>query len=251
MGRFIGVLYSVVVYGFFLASFLYAVGFVTGFYVPKTIDSGPTGSLSTAIIVDLALLGIFAVTHSGMARPAFKRWWTRIVPPSAERSTYVLVASLTLSLLCWQWRPIPEIVWQVSQPMWATTIIVIGFAGWLLVLLSTFLLNHFELFGLQQAFSPASAHTPTFKTPSLYRLVRHPIYLGFVIAFWAAPVMTVGHLLFAAATTAYILIGIHLEERDLVELFGNDYRNYRSRVGMLCPAFRKPAGSSTEPAKTA
>lgn len=247
MGRFIIILYSLATYGFFFATFLYAVGFVTGFFVPKTIDTGPTDPLSTTIIIDLALLGVFAVQHSGMARQGFKRWVTRVLPASAERSTYVLLASVALALLCWQWRPLPDVLWQVADPNGAMVVTVIGLLGWLMVLVSTFLINHFELFGLQQAFQSGGApHAATFKTPSLYRLLRHPIYLGFIIAFWAAPTMTVGHLLFAAATTAYILIGIHLEERDLVALFGDDYRNYRSRVGMLCPVFHKSGGSSAK-----
>jgi protein-S-isoprenylcysteine O-methyltransferase Ste14 len=242
MGRIIGFLYGIVAYLVFLVAFLYAAGFVTGLWVPKTIDTGPAGAVGEAFVIDLLLMSLFAVQHSLMARPGFKKWWTQFVPAPVERSTYVLFASLALLLLYWQWRPIPTIVWEITNPQIATAVLALSLAGWFLVLISTFIINHFELFGLQQVvinLSGKTAAEPHFKTPSLYKLVRHPIYLGFIIAFWAAPVMTVGHLLFAAVTTAYIFVGIFLEERDLVVLFGDDYRHYRERVAALIPFWRK------------
>ena len=193
-------------------------------------------------MVNLALMSLFAVQHSVMARKSFKRWWTQFVPHSVERSVYVLLASLALILLFWQWRPMPEIVWQVADPATATALMALSFVGWLLVFTSTFLINHFELFGLHQVAANLAGRSlpePRFRTPVLYKLVRHPIYLGFIVAFWAAPVMTVGHLLFAAVTTAYIFVGIFLEERDLVAQFGEDYKRYRAQVGMLIPFRRK------------
>jgi methanethiol S-methyltransferase len=238
MGRIIGFLFGLVAYLVFLPTFLYAIGFVTGVGVPKTIDDGPVVPVTEALIVNLLLLSLFAVQHSGMARKPFKRWLTQFVPASVERSVYVLLASLALILLLWQWRPIPAVIWQVTNPQVAMTMTALSLAGWLLVLFSTFLINHFELFGLHQvAANLAGRIMPAarFKTPVLYKFVRHPIYLGFIIAFWATPTMTVGHLLFAAVTTAYIFVGILLEERDLVDLFGDDYRRYKDRVSMLLP----------------
>ena len=231
-------LYGLVAYVLFLGTFAYAALFIGGIAVPKTIDSGAAVPLIEAIAVNLLVLGIFAVQHSVMARPQFKRWWTQFVPKSVERSTYVLLASLALVLLFWQWRPIPAVVWQVADPTAAQAVMVLSFVGWLLVLTSTFMINHFELFGLHQVVNNLIGKPMAearFKTPMLYNFVRHPIYLGFIIAFWAAPTMTVGHLLFAAVTTAYIFVGIFLEERDLVDLFGDDYRNYKKRVSMLLP----------------
>jgi protein-S-isoprenylcysteine O-methyltransferase Ste14 len=238
MGRIIAFLYGLVAYLIFFFTFLYAIGFVTGLVVPKTIDTGEATPLVTAVIINLILLSVFAVQHSVMARPEFKRWWLQFVPASIERSTYVLLASLALILVFWQWRPIPTIVWQIDNPAFANAVLGLSLLGWLLVLVSTFLINHFELFGLYQVFNNLSGKAtaePQFKTPYLYKFLRHPIYLGFIIAFWAAPVMTVGHLLFAAVTTAYIFVGIFLEERDLTVLFGDQYRRYREQVGMLIP----------------
>ena len=242
MGRIIGFLFGLVAYVIFLPTFLYAIGFVTGMVVPKTVDSGPVVPLAAALVVNILLMSLFAVQHSAMARKPFKQWWTQFVPVSVERSTYVLLTSLALILLFWQWRPIPTIVWETTNPQIAMAVTALSFAGWLLVLFSTFLINHFELFGLRQVAVNLTGRTmpePRFKTPVLYKVVRHPIYLGFIIAFWAAPVMTVGHLLFAAVTTAYIFVGIFLEERDLIQLFGEEYKRYRTQVGMLVPFRRR------------
>src|SRR3954463_15795218 len=243
MARILAFLYGLVVYVLFLGTFLYAIGFVTGLPVPKTIDGGPVVPVEQAIIIDILLMGLFAVQHSVMARRGFKRWVTRFVSPAIERSTYVLAATLALMALLVHWRPIPMIVWETTDPMAAMALTGLSLVGWLIVLSSTFMINHFELFGLHQvANNLAGRPMPNvrFRTPLLYNLVRHPIYLGFIIAFWAAPTMTVGHLLFAAVTTAYIFVGILLEERDLIDLFGDDYRRYRERVSMLLP-WRKSA----------
>lgn len=237
MTRFLFALYGLLAYLFFFGTFLYAVAFVANIPALKTMDTGASGSLAEAIALDLLLLGLFAVQHSVMARPAFKRWWTRIVPPALERSTYVLFASAALALLFWQWRPLGEPLWRVEGAA-GIALQVVSVMGWGTVLVSTFLINHFELFGLRQSFGLLFGlrdAAPVFRTPGLYRVVRHPIYLGFLVAFWATPVMTAGHLLFALMTTGYILVGIALEERDLVGMFGGEYRDYRRRVGMLFP----------------
>jgi protein-S-isoprenylcysteine O-methyltransferase Ste14 len=243
MSRFAAFLYGLVAYVVFFLTFLYAIGFVEGLVVPKGIDTGPAGPMTEALVIDLLLMSLFAVQHSVMARKPFKQWWTQFVPASVERSTYVLFASLALLLLFWQWRPLPGVVWQISDSQIAAAIASLSFLGWLLVLTSTFMINHFELFGLHQVVNNLAGRTmpePRFKTPLLYNFVRHPIYLGFMIAFWATPVMTLGHLLFAAVTTTYIFVGIFLEERDLVELFGDEYRRYRKTASMLIP-WRKSA----------
>ena len=244
MGRLFGFLYGIVAYIVFFVTFLYAIAFVTGIGVPKTIDNGPTTPLTAALIIDVLLMSVFAIQHSVMARPQFKRWWTQFVPKSVERSTFVLLASLALALLFWQWRPISAVIWQVNNPNAAMALMILEAAGWLIVLLSTFLINHFELFGLHQVANNLAGEpmpTPRFRTPVFYKLVRHPIYLGFLLAFWATPHMSAGHLLFAAATTGYILIGIWFEERDLVAQFGERYRSYRRQVGMLLP---RPGGKA-------
>lgn len=243
MGRLLGFIYGIIAYIVFFAAFLYAIGFVADLIVPKTIDSGAAGRLTEALVIDLLLMSLFAIQHSVMARPQFKQWWTRLVPKSAERSTYVLFSSLTLILLFWEWRPIPALVWQIENMQIATTIIGLSFVGWLIVLTSTFLINHFELFGLYQVTNNLTGRempASRFRTPLYYKFVRHPIYLGFIIAFWAAPTMTIGHLLFAATTTAYIFVGIALEERDLVAVFGDEYLRYKRRVSMIVP-WRKSA----------
>ena len=243
MLKFMAFLYGLVAYFTFFATILYAIGFVSGLVVPKTIDTGPDSSATEALLVNLLLMSLFAVQHSVMARKQFKRWWTQDVPKPVERSTYVLLASLTLVLLFWQWRPMPAIVWQTDEPDIAVAIATLSLVGWVIVFTSTFLINHFELFGLHQVANNLTGRempTPRFRTPLYYKFVRHPIYLGFIVAFWAAPTMTVGHLLFAAVTTAYIFVGILLEERDLIEMFGDDYRHYRKRVSMLLP-WRKSA----------
>ncbi len=238
MGRFFAFAYGLLTYVIFFVTFVYAIGFVTGLVVPKTIDTGAAVPLAEAIIVNLVLMSVFAVQHSVMARQGFKQWWTKFVPKSVERSTYVLFASLALILLFWQWRPIPTVVWSIANQSLAMIVLGLSIVGFLLVLSSTFLINHFELFGLHQVVNNLAGRempAPRFYTPLFYKFVRHPLYLGFIIAFWAAPTMTVGHLLFAAVTTAYILVAIVLEERDLVNLFGDEYRKYRSRVPMLLP----------------
>ncbi len=235
-------LYGVVSYAIFFGTFLYAVGFVGNFGVPRTLDGMPTTSLTTALLVNLGLLGLFAVQHSVMARPAFKRWFTRLVPESAERSTYVLLSSLALIALFAWWQPLGGMVWSVTDPT-ARGVLWGFFAfGWLLVLVSTFLINHFDLFGLRQVWLQLRGRPYThlaFGTPGPYRLVRHPLYMGWLFAFWATPTMTVSHLVFAIATTGYILIAIQLEERDLIAHHGKSYQDYRDRVPMLVPFTRR------------
>jgi protein-S-isoprenylcysteine O-methyltransferase Ste14 len=235
--RVAGLIYGLASYLVFFLSFLYMVAFIGNYGVPKSIDVGTESGLAQSILIDVVLLGVFAIQHSVMARPAFKRWWTGIVPASCERSTYVLISSLLLILILWQWRPIVTTIWRVEG--WpAATLTAVSWIGWLTVLTSTYMIDHFELFGLRQvlnALRGAAARVALFKTPLLYRLVRHPLMLGFLLAFWATPHMTVGHLLFAVMTTGYILVGVRLEERDLVAQFGTSYEQYRRRVPMLMP----------------
>ncbi len=229
--------YAIVSYAAFLASFLYALGFVGNYLVPKSIDVGGVTNVSEAMFVDLLLLGLFAIQHSIMARPAFKQLWAKFLPEACQRSTYVLLSSLLLLLLFWQWRSIPTPVWEIGG---AAAWLLIGayWLGWSIALASTFMIDHFDLSGLRQAFfalREAEIPAQSFKTPLFYKIVRHPIMLGFLLAFWATPEMTAGHLLFAIVNTAYILIGLQFEERDLISGFGATYQQYRRRVPMLLP----------------
>ena len=237
MAGLVAVLYGIVAYGVTLVALLYLIGFTGNLIVPKSIDSGTAGPLLQSVILDTLLIALFAIQHSVMARPGFKRWWTRIIPASCERSTYVLISSALLILIFWQWRPIAATVWRVEG--WpAAMLTAIFWMGWLIALLSTFQIDHFELFGVRQvvdALRGAASRVQAFKTPLLYRLVRHPLMLGMLLAFWATPHMTAGHLLFATMSTAYILVGVRLEERDLVAAFGASYEQYRRRVPMLLP----------------
>ena len=232
-------IYAIFSYGVFAVSFLYALGFFGNVVVPKSIDIGAGATTSEALVVDILLLGLFAFQHSLMARPAFKRWWTRIIPPTAERSTYVLLSSLALLLLFWRWRPIPATIWH-AEGVAAQLLTALQWIGWIVALSSTFMIDHFDLLGLKQglgALRGIEAPTPAFQVKCLYRLVRHPLMLGFLIAFWATPLMTAGHLLFAVAITIYILAALQLEERDLIVALGETYERYRGQVPMLVPFF--------------
>jgi protein-S-isoprenylcysteine O-methyltransferase Ste14 len=247
MNRVTGLFYGVFSYTIFFATFLYAIGFVGNIFVPKGIDSIPNVPMTQALLINLGLLGIFAIQHSVMARPFFKRWLTRFIPQSMERSTYTLVSSLALILLFWLWEPMGGLVWSVTSPT-GVALMYVGFAfGWLLVLLCTFLINHFDLFGLRQVWLNFrnKPYTPLdFKLPYLYQIVRHPMYVGWLFAFWCIPTMTVAHLAFALATSAYILIAIQLEERDLIDAHP-EYREYRKQVPMIVPFLRKRLNKDT------
>ncbi len=236
--------YGVACYGVFFATLLYAIGFLGNFGVPKSIDSGPDGSMLAALLIDGSLLTIFALQHSIMARPLFKRAWTRLVPEPVERSTYVLFSSLALLLLFWLWQPIGGVVWSVAPGPGAIAIYALYAAGLSIVLISTFLINHFDLFGLRQVYLYFRGREYThlqFRTPFFYRYVRHPLYVGWLLTFWSAPVMTIAHFFFAAMTTAYILVAIRFEENDLVAAHGQKYRQYKERVPMLIPALPSDA----------
>jgi protein-S-isoprenylcysteine O-methyltransferase Ste14 len=245
MSRVAYLLYGLFAYLLFLISFLYAIGFVGNFYVPKGIDDGAVGPISTAVLIDVLLLLLFAVQHNVMARPWFKDWWTRVVPRPIERSTYVAAASLILLLLYWQWRPMPTVVWHVENSAGRGILWALFFAGWAIVLISSFAIDHFDLFGLRQVWMFYRGIEPgeaPFSERSLYRWVRHPLMLGFIVAFWAAPTMSQGRLLFAVVTTVWILIAIQIEERDLIDALGEPYGQYRARTPMLMPSFWKRRG---------
>lgn len=236
--RALALAYGLGSYAVFFSVFLYAIGFIGNLWAPKSLDSAPEISFGTAILVNLGLLSLFAVQHSGMARPAFKRWWTRIVPRPLERSTYVLLSSLALVALFVFWQPMGGVVWQVEGDLARGLIYGLYFAGWGIVLLATFLINHFDLFGVRQVWLHFRGREYTrlkLEEPFLYRYVRHPLYVGWLTVFWAAPTMTVAHLVFALVTTAYILVAIQWEERDLVDEHGRAYEDYRRRVPMLIP----------------
>ncbi|OBK41513.1 hypothetical protein A5657_08520 [Mycobacterium kubicae] len=238
MKRYLTIGYGVASYAVFLVAFLYAIGFVGNFVVPRSIDHGVAAPLWPAVLINMGLLAVFAIQHSVMARPAFKRWWMRFVPQEIERSTYVLLSSLALLLMYWQWRSMPTAIWDVRQPVARWALWALFWLGWAIVFLSTFMINHFDLFGLRQVYLAWRKEPYTeveFRSNLFYRLVRHPLMLGFVIAFWATPTMTAGHLLFSGATTAYILVALQLEEHDLVAALGDDYRAYRREVPMLLP----------------
>lgn len=244
MGKLVVLAYGVVSYVVFLLTFLYTIGFVGNAVVPKTIDSGSQGDLLPSILINVVLLGLFAVQHTIMARPAFKERWVKSIPPETERSTFVLLASLLLILMMWQWRALPEVIWSVegvvAQVLW-----VVFFMGWGIVLFSTVLIDHFDLFGLRQvvlAYQGKPYTSPEFVERSLYKVIRHPLMLGFLIAFWATPQMTVGHLVFSITTTLYILFGIQVEERDLRAAHGEQYADYRQRVPMVIPFLGKSRG---------
>lgn len=254
MNRNFALTYGAAGYVTFLAAFCYAIGFVGDLWVPRSVDHGiATDATHEALFINMLLLGLFAAQHSVMARPAFKRWWTRFVPQPVERSTYVLLASLVLFLLYSQWRTMPAVVWDVTSAPVRLGIWALFWLGWTIVLAATFMISHFELFGLRQvllAWQGKPHSDPQFRTPLLYRLVRHPLMLGFIVAFWAAPTMTAGHLLFAVVTTVYILMAVQLEERDLVAALGPQYCEYRQRVPMLVPLRRRPPRGEQTPSRT-
>ncbi len=253
MKRYLFLLFGVVAYLIFFGTILYAIGFIGNIIVPKAMDGIPELPLWQALLIDAGLLGIFALQHSGMARPAFKKWFTRVIPEEIERSTYVLISSLLLILLFWQWQPLGGVVWTIEGATAKTIIWVLFALGWVILFASTFLINHFDLFGLRQvwlAFRKKPYTDLKFNVPILYRYVRHPLYFGFIVAFWSTPNMTITHLVFALACTGYILVGIYLEEKDLIARFGDKYLSYKKQVPMLIPSpfkrFKKNKSSNTE-----
>ena len=238
MSRILAFIYGLICYLIFFATFIYTIGFVGNLIVPKTLDSDLNGTLIQGILIDILLIGVFAIQHSLMARPSFKEWWKKIIPNSIERSTYVLMSSLALLLLFWQWRSLGGIIWNIQNPIISNIIYGIFALGWLIALLSKFMINHFDLFGLRQVYLYLRGQEYEylgFRTPGFYKYVRHPIMLGFVIAFWATPIMTVSHLIFALGLTIYMLVGIKLEETDMISIYGNLYQEYRQQVSMLIP----------------
>ncbi len=247
MGKAIGrgtiFIYGAVCYLMFLGTFLYAIGFVGGVIVPKTIDSGTAGPITQSILINALLLGLFAIQHLVMARPGFKVWWTKIIPPAVERSTFVLMTNIILITMFWAWQPVTDVVWTIENPAIRMAIHATAAMGWIIVLLATFMIDHFDLFGMRQVtlhllgrpYNGARFHTPWF-----YQYVRHPLMLGFIIAFWAAPTMTMGHLMFAAMTTAFILVALQFEERDLMALHGEAYKAYQRTTPMLIPFTKRP-----------
>jgi protein-S-isoprenylcysteine O-methyltransferase Ste14 len=246
MPQTVALAYGVIAYAFFFVTFCYAIGFVEDTIVPKGIDDGAAGPVGPSIAVNVVLLGLFGLQHSIMARPRFKDWWCRFVPRPIERSTFVLLATAILALLMWQWRPLPAIVWDAQIPALRTVLYAVSLGGWLLVLYATFVIDHFDLFGLRQVwlhFRGIEYRHPPFMERSVYRLVRHPLMAGFIIAFWSAPTMTQGRLLFAIVTTAYILVAIQIEERDLMSILGDSYRDYHRRTPMLIPLGRRSGTS--------
>jgi methanethiol S-methyltransferase len=244
MGRNIGVAYGIAVYAIFLLTFIYAIGFLDNVAVPKSIDSGTAALVGQSLPLDLALLSLFAIQHSVMARKSFKHWWTKLVPPAVERSTYVLFASLALILLFWQWRPLPAQIWKVESLAANLALQALFVAGWLIALAGTLAISHGELFGLRQVYANLRREeisAAKFKTPGLYRYARHPIYFGFLIAIWSTPSMTAGHFLLAAGSTGYLFFGMYFEERDLIANHGEAYRKYRREVSMIIPLPGKTA----------
>ncbi len=250
MKRQIFFLYGFICYAIFFLTFLYQIGFVGNLVVPKGIDSPEPGSLGVSLLINAVLIGLFGLQHTVMARPGFKRWWTRTVPTPIERATYVLLSSALLILLFWQWRPITQTLWDVQHPLGRPVLIGLYLTGYLIVLYSSVLIDHFDLFGLRQVFlylRKKDYTPPRFAMPTLYRIVRHPLYLGWLVSFWVTPSMTYGHILFAAGMTAYIFIAIRFEERDLVSAFGDEYERYRRRTSMILPIPKRNPQTQSAP----